>query len=338
MKKNTLILLVLSFSFWACLDPVDLDKKLPVERLIVEGGISNIAAESTLRLSYTDAVGAPKRILPSAGVYAEIRVGNGQKIPLKADQKGSGLFSPLTSELVGGPGQTYSLFVKLANGKEYLSRPQKMPEIVPVGTLQSEALQGDKIGYAISTDLADPKDQANFYRFKAEAFSIRKSVGIRVGFGDNFCCNICWVKDQDETINILSDKSFNGNTIKNKQVFFSKYYGGIATQVKVSQYNITKEAFNFYTTLKTQLNRTGSIFDPLPAGVRGNMVNTQDPDDLCLGFFEVASINTKKLFIQDNKLEKYNAFYSTPIYVPDGDCMLRYPLSVYFESVNQNLF
>lgn len=319
-----------------CLDEIKLDPIALAERLVIEGGISNLETESKLRLSYTDYVGAPKRVLPTSGVYVEIQSTKGERLVMRADPQGSGLFTPESGKFVGKPGEAYFITIKLLDGRSFASRPQLMSPVVPIKNLQYTATEKPAVGYAVTADLDDPKDTENYYRWKAEGFSLRRSTGVPVAFA--ICCKTCWVKETADGINMLGDLNFNGNTIKNQPVYFSSYYGNSMHRIKVKQYGISKDAFQYYTKLNSQLKRSGSIFDPLPAKVGGNIINTKNPDDVSLGFFEVNAISTKQIDILDEKLKKYDLFYDSNLYVLEGDCLLRYPFSVYFETNQQPLF
>jgi Domain of unknown function (DUF4249) len=336
MKKQLGILIVATLLLASCLDEIKLEQPAKLEKLVIEGGITDNATENILRLSYTDGVGAPKRVLPTSGVYVEIQSSKGDKIVMRADPYGSGLFTSERGSFVGKAGELYNLYIKLSDGREYKSVPQLMPAKVPIKKLNYEVTEKPRAGFAISTDLDDPKETENYYRWKAESFKIKRTTGVPVAF--SICCNTCWVKDISESLNVLSDQNFNGNTIKNHPVYFSNYTGQSMHKINIKQFGISKEAYQYYKKLKSQLGRTGSIFDPIPATVRGNIVNTQNPDDVALGFFEVSTIIKKQLEILDEKLQKYDAFYGSELYVLKGDCLLQYPYSVYFESYNQSLF
>jgi hypothetical protein len=336
MKKRLGIIFLSTLLFSSCLDEIKLAQPALAERLVIEGGITDNANENVLRLSYTDGVGAPKRVLPTSGVYVEIQSSVGDKIVMRADPYGSGLFTPERGKFLGKAGVSYSLYVKLADGREYKSPAQLMPAKVLIKKLAYEVTEKPQVGFAITADLDDPKETENYYRWKAESFKIKRTTGVPVAF--SICCTTCWVKDISENLNMLSDQNFNGNTIKNHPVYFSQYSGAGMHKINIKQYGISKEAYQYYKKLKSQLARSGSIFDPLPATVRGNVVNTQNPDDVALGFFEVSTINKKQLDILDDKLKKYDAFYGSNLYVLEGDCLLRYPYSVYFETYNQSLF
>jgi Domain of unknown function (DUF4249) len=331
------IALVLVLS--SCLDEIKLAQPDRIERIIVEGGITDNSNENFLRLSYSDAVGAPKRVLPTSGVYVEIRTAKGQKYTMRADPQGSGLFTAENGKLNGIGGESYALYIKLPDGREYQSEFQSMPLAVPIKNLNYDSQESPSVGYQVSLDIDDPKATENYYRWVSEGFHIRQASGVKIGFGDNYCCKTCWVKIKNEKLNILSDQNFNGKTIKNRPVFFSPYYGIGMHKINVKQFNINRQAYQYYTKLKSQLNRSGSIFDPLPATVRGNIVNLKDSDDTALGFFEVSSVSKKQLDIIDDSLKKYNEFYSNSnLYYLQGDCLLRFPYAIYFESNKQNLY
>jgi Domain of unknown function (DUF4249) len=336
MNKGIGYFFLLAILAMSCLDEIKLPQPTRIERIVVEGGISDVASANFLRLSYTDGVGGPKRVLPTSGVYVEIQNTKGEKTVMRADPLGTGLFTPERGSFLGKPGEDYNLYIKISDGREYKSASQEMPNAVKIKQLNYLATEKPRVGYAISADIEDPKNSENYYRWKAESFSIRKSTGVPVSF--SICCTTCWVKDISEEINMLSDINFNGNTIKNHPVFFSQYYGASMHKVKIRQYGITKDAFQYYTKLRAQLSRTGSIFDPLPATVRGNIVNVKDSDDTALGFFEVSTVSTKELDILEKSLSKYDLFYDSELYIRKGDCMLAYPYSLYFETYEQNLF
>ena len=45
------------------------------------------------------------------------------------------------------------------------------------------------------------------------------------------------------------------------------------------------KAFEFYNLLREQATIRGTIFDPPPAAIRGNIINTIDPNEEVIGFF-----------------------------------------------------
>ncbi len=45
------------------------------------------------------------------------------------------------------------------------------------------------------------------------------------------------------------------------------------------------------------MNSTGSIFEPAPSAILGNIENVNDPEDIIFGYFGASAISTKSIFI-----------------------------------------
>jgi hypothetical protein len=75
------------------------------------------------------------------------------------------------------------------------------------------------------------------------------------------------------------------------------------------------------------------------ASLGGNIVNIKNADNTALGFFEVSSISKKQIEILDDAFKKYNEFYgNSNLYYLQGDCLLRFPYAIYFDTNDQNLY
>ena len=73
--------------------------------------------------------------------------------------------------------------------------------------------------------------------------------------------------------------------------------------IAIRQSSLTKEAFQFFDLLKNQLSIQGSIFDPPPATIRGNMINLDDPDVAVIGYFRASDVQADTLFIPRSDVE-----------------------------------
>jgi hypothetical protein len=67
--------------------------------------------------------------------------------------------------------------------------------------------------------------------------------------------------------------------------------------VQLIQYSQTKESYEYWKKIDDQQNNLGSIFDPPPAQVTGNLYFENEQDEIVMGFFEAASVKTKRVFI-----------------------------------------
>jgi len=71
--------------------------------------------------------------------------------------------------------------------------------------------------------------------------------------------------------------------------------------VEVKQLSLSEEAFRYWSSIETQVSSTGSIFDPPPVAIPGNITNCTHPDDIAFGFFGASSISTKSIFIPESE-------------------------------------
>src|SRR5690606_38038743 len=65
----------------------------------------------------------------------------------------------------------------------------------------------------------------------------------------------------------------------------------------VSQYAISKEAYEFYEIMKNNTEKMGSVFDPQPSLVRGNITCTTDPGEIVVGFIDCSVSSSQRIFI-----------------------------------------
>ena len=56
----------------------------------------------------------------------------------------------------------------------------------------------------------------------------------------------------------------------------------------------------------------GTLFDPQPSIIRGNISNVNDESEVVLGYFDAASIQEKRIFVNSNDFERisYPNYYS----------------------------
>jgi hypothetical protein len=73
-------------------------------------------------------------------------------------------------------------------------------------------------------------------------------------------------------------------------------------RVDLKQYAISQEAYRFLRLVKQQAEISGSIFDPPPATIRGNMISLDDPNEVVLGYFMAGGEASKTVYIRRNEL------------------------------------
>jgi hypothetical protein len=84
--------------------------------------------------------------------------------------------------------------------------------------------------------------------------------------------------------------------------------------------------------MNDQLTRTGSIFDPLPAPVEGNIFLKSNPNKLALGYFGASAVSRKRLVIvEGNEAKMQRIEVSSQVFIPTGGCTLVFPGTTTFK-------
>jgi Domain of unknown function (DUF4249) len=286
MKKycHLIFYLFIILTLTSCLEEVQIPTRLESAVLVVDGGITNGEPPYTVRLSYSgNQIYATNINLNLAIVGAKVFIKDnlGDSTELVPSYLERGVYRSEDVSFVGKVGRSYSIVITLKGGKTFISKPEKMLYCPPIDSLyevytdiRNETMPD---GYQVFLNTKDPVDAQNYYRWTAYGYS---RVGKLCG-ENNFCpntCggrglgfNFCWVPHYQTSINILSDVNVNGNAIRRLPVFFSPVYAIGKHLIEVSQYSFTREAYQFWKLYQEQSTRTGSIFDPLPAPIQGNV-------------------------------------------------------------------
>jgi hypothetical protein len=182
----------------------------------------------------------------------------------------------------------------------------------------------DASGVQLIVELDDPADQNNFYYFRnSQAVYVLETrpdlFTIDRAPAPKDCCFTCY---QFETVGnqsyfLSSDDNFNGLSSKlvagfipdNGRRFVNTY------RVDLRQLNVSQEAYRFLRLVKQQSEISGSVFDPPPANIRGNMISLDDPEEVVLGYFIAAGESTQRVYIKNSQLD----FVQNRAIIPD-DC------------------
>jgi Domain of unknown function (DUF4249) len=331
-KTLYLILFISCFLLNSCLDEYKVALNQKTEQLVVEALITDEPSIPQIKLSLTEQFGTANSYKPVRGAFVQITDNEGKTILFQAVPTLLGIYRSNDLNFRGIVGKSYKLTIKLTDGRTYESTVEPMLSPVFISKLSASfvnpGIEGKygQIGYQVYADVEDPKNIENYYRWTAWGVYKRKSAGVPCNF-NSICNDLCWVKEENFAANLFSDNGTDGNLLRKRPVFLSPFYYYGKHYIEVKQHTISRRAYQFWERFQQQNQRSGSIFDPIPAPVVGNVSNVNNSADIALGFFEVASISKKRIEIPgDTLVGKVNY---DKLLVPAGDCSRAFPLSVY---------
>lgn len=336
LKKLIYLLFLLPM---ACIDPYQVNVPEGQQLLTVEGLIHTGSGPHAITLTRSATYGSAFEglIRPVTGATVVVRDNEGQITFLAEGLEARGsYFTPagFRAEI----GKSYTLQIQTVDGKVYTSLPERVesvPEIEEITfntvTVPVEGETNPRSGVQLISEFKDPTDQKNFYfwrlspityvlKTRPDLFTPRTTPQNpdRI-IVPKPCCAICFRTEitGNRSIFIAQDDNFNGLTTRIPVAFIEDDGLRFVDKLRVDlkQYSVSQEAYRFLRLIKQQADVNGSIFDPPPATIRGNMLNLDDPEEVVLGYFMAAGESSKRIYISRSEL----SFRQNEALVPD-DC------------------
>ena len=311
LKQTLLVVLILLLT--GCIDPIDIKNSQQGSHLVVEAAFTNDPEHNYVRLTYSQPYAEPYMKYEKNAIVA-VHSNNGEVYSFAYDAATNTYYPTAGAAAFGIPGQDYMLKVSLGP-RVYQSEWVTMKKPVPIDTVHFEideqqfAFKGDRAkklydGYRVLVDYKDPAGEKNFLRWSfLTTYEVATQPWDYVDFEGNprpkDCCAKCLLTEKLDRFKVIDDRLSNGKHVINQEVLFMPFYRylGVKNKLKVFQYSVTEEAYEFYRLMEQQKEATGTVFDPPPARIVGNMRNVNSEVEQVIGFFDVASVVTKQVTI-----------------------------------------
>lgn len=338
MLKRLSCLLLIFIS--GCIDPINFKFDEQVEHLVVEARFTNSPEENYVRLMISQPYDSPyNKFEKNAVVYVSNE--EGDFIPFFYAE--AGYYYPVEAGH-GTIGETYTLHIE-REGKSYQSSreiyqssPVKLLEPVAIDSIYFEydeqyvVIKGEREkkfmpGYNVMIDYNDPGDETNFYRW-----SYRNLYEVHTQPQDHMeqgciscprpdpksCCAVCWINEAAEMFTVSNDRLSNGKKVIRRKLFFIPFekYLNVKYKLSLYQHAITEEAYNFFQAIEQQSGSTGTIFDPPPSEIKGNIYNVNDPNEQVIGIFDASSVAVKEITILGKDIP-----HELPKFIYPDDCL-----------------
>ena len=114
--------------------------------------------------------------------------------------------------------------------------------------------------------------------------------------------SVCWKTEKIKDIYILNTTGLQNNKYKEYPLHFvdnTTSRLAYIYSILIKQYAISKEAFSFWDQLRVNNVEQGGLYETQPVMVNGNLSNLTNPKQSVLGYFQVASVKTKRIFITE---------------------------------------
>jgi len=287
----------------SCTDPYMPDVITSPPNYLVVDGFINSQGTTTIRLSRTYAVAA-KTAPPAetrATVYIEDEAGNRL---LLTESNVQGTYA--SGAQVLNAARKYRLHINTLAGKEYVSDYVAVKTTPPIDSVPWRI---DNNGLSIYVNAHDATNRTQYYRWEyVETWEIIPIYNPQVEYVNNSMRDIvvpyptiCWGNAQSTIIQIDKTTALSQDVVANFRVrqlpqtsdlLFSRY------SILVKQHALTREEYAYWELLRKNTESIGSLFDPQPSQLTGNVHCLTSASDIALGFVGVHSVTENRIFIR----------------------------------------
>jgi hypothetical protein len=288
---------------------------------------------------------------PELGAKVAIQNMEGESFELAETDSGRYVSSP--QNFVAKIGEEYMLDIVTSEGSHYQSEPVKVKVTPPIDSVYykrdrrftDEGLELDGVKFVV--DSHDPAAATHFYRYEwSEAYEISLAYAapwdydsmapdprfpikpIAVFAGD------CYNSRKSNSILVTSTDQLSEDKVSEFEVNYVStvdYKLRTRYSILVEQFALDEKGYHYWTELQKNSESLGTLFDPLPYELRGNVKNVDDPDEPVVGYFDAAQSSQFRLFVTGEELRYLDfpsmgchnsldtvSLYDIPIYLSRG--------------------
>ena len=323
MKKifyiKSILFLLLALTVVGCVEPYALKTNTYEEALVVEATITNELKKQEVKISktYRFEENGPT-FETDATVFVTDNNGNQYEFEEQADKYVS------TSEFQAISGRQYQLNITTNDGRTYISKTETLTTINQIESVNAAVatIDGDT-GVQITVNNFDPSNTSKYYRYEYEETSkvtapkwkpfkavvVPPNAEINHPFIElvprETEATTCYSLAKSNTLLLKSTNLQSEDRVTDFPVRFisnADYTIAERYSILVKQYIQNLESYTFYKTL-SEISGSGSILSQnQPGFFYGNIRSVDNPSEKVIGFFDVASISSKRIFFNYHEL------------------------------------
>jgi hypothetical protein len=297
----------------------------PTSYLVVDGSING---NGVTRIKLSRTIGTTATTVPPAERGARLFVvdNTGQRYPLTEKTAGSYQSDSLLLDAT----RQYQLRITTAANATYQSDLTAL-KVTPAIDDLNLRVDGTEVQVQLST--RDPTGQSRYYRWNfVETWEFNAGVKSALEYDPVQKIIIarrtpiytCWRTERPSFIRQSSSAQLSQDALINTPVLILSGRTErlqIRYSVLVSQVAETAAEFAYFDLLRKNTEAVGTVNDPLPSQLTGNVHRLDDATEPVLGFVGVHTTQTRRLFINRQDLPaQTTAIFDSPY----SDCMLGY--------------
>lgn len=295
--------------------------------IIVDALLTNQNIRHSVTINRAKNIGETKQFEAISAAFVYVEDNNGQTFDYIYSTNGRYV---AINPFAGVVGTFYKLVIEI-EGQQYESgfeellpevEIRKINAITAIERIQSETGEGEnQRRMQISVDLNFPENQEAYYRFDWNSTHMARTPLQ----GSTRCWTerdlpeptdlepftICYINEFSPSfIKLFTSKGLQDSSIDSVKVFSvqpNKRFQ-IKYSPRITLFNISETAFNFWKAVENQVASNGSLFDSPSSPINGNISPISDGNERLIGVFEVASVTSKRAFFLRSSVDLQSDF------------------------------
>jgi len=273
---------------------------------VVDGYVNTTPGDTTyITLSRTRNLVDSEQFSPEVRATVTIESKGGQVFHML--ELGKGIYYLLSQAFI--PGEDYRLHIRTYANSEYASAwvPNKVTPAIDSITWN----KSDQVSIYAFTH--DPNNNTRYYRWDYdETWEYDAYFDSNLGWDNNRYSLYykdsadltyrCYRHGKSQDIAIGTSANLAQDVIDSQRVALVANASeriSVKYSILVKQFALTKDAFEYWQLLKKNSNQLGTIFDPQPSQVTGNMTCLSNPQEPVIGYISTSTVSRKRIFIHN---------------------------------------
>lgn len=309
---NILLILLFGIGLISCVEEYWPNITKYENLLVVDGLLTNGGDTTVVNLSKSSSINNSK-LLPLTG--AEVYITDNSGIITQLDEMEIGSYKVSGNDFTGVAGNSYQLHITLPNGNMYESDLCILQEPSPIDSVYAlidshevANVSYPQVGLQFYIDNhGNNEDTINYLWRLTQTYKYRASftldyywIGRMVTVSDPDSLRTCWRTKPVYDIFTYSTRYIDNSVIIKYPLNF------VSTETKmlsmryslfVEQLTVSNRAYLFWDALRQQNISRDNLYSQQPVQIRGNIRNVLNEDEVVLGYFTVAGITNKRIFV-----------------------------------------
>jgi hypothetical protein len=311
MRNAPLLFVLVAVMLSHCREPFEPDFKTGInDYLVVEGfirvGTKEVTTIRLSRVSPLDNGGIPAN---ESDAQLQIESEDGDRYILQETSPGTYKSDSLTLDA----DTKFHLLIERENGLEYAS---SFSNAIPTPGIDSVHWDDQVDGVHIYVSTHGDVNDSRFYSWTyMETWEIRSDhdsdfqyvggIVKRRSNAETSAMRFCWKYWYPEDLHIASNEQLTENIMHYSLTTFGHFDERILSRYSIlaEQRSLVEDEYRYLQLIQKNSTNTGSLFDPMPSEIHGNITCTTDRDIPAIGFVSASIIKYKRIFILPSEID-----------------------------------